>query len=570
MKNSSIISAFVGLLVLLADCEATAQWSTSPDSNTAVCTAPVLQFLPSVVGDGTGGAIVTWYDLRNDPMFGDIYAQRVDAYGFAQWTIDGVGICLGVFQLQDDNGRPRIVGDGTGGAIITWADFRNGWASVYAQRVSASGDPLWATNGVRIRPSPNRQYTPFIMSDGRGGAIVAFEENPGSSYDIYVQRIDSAGNLRWGSNAVTVASGVGPQPSLTMTSDGDDGAIIAWEDYRNTYGDIYAQRVNALGSVQWTTNGAAVCSAPGGQATPEIVADGMGGAVIAWLDGRNGPLQIFAQRIDSSGVVQWATDGVALCNMPSDQEFHSIATDGNSGAIIGWADFRQGLENLDIYAQRIDASGRLRWDSSGVTVCLAGSNQANTKLVSSGSGRAIVIWGDIRSGHDEIYAQLIDSSGNVQWTTNGVAISTVSSVKIDHCITSGLGGGGIIAWTDGRNGEVDADIYIQQIGGNGILGSVTTSVNENGRRILPFGLRQNFPNPFNPWTTIRYNLSSAGHVTLRVYDVLGREVARLVDEDKAAGTWSVVLNGENLSSGVYFYRLTTGTYAETRKLVLLK
>ncbi|MEW5842341.1 MAG: T9SS type A sorting domain-containing protein [Bacteroidota bacterium] len=90
-----------------------------------------------------------------------------------------------------------------------------------------------------------------------------------------------------------------------------------------------------------------------------------------------------------------------------------------------------------------------------------------------------------------------------------------------------------------------------------------------------FFLNQNYPNPFNPSTTISYQLSAFGHVTLKVYDVLGREVATLVNEEKSRGSYEVTFNvetrrGESLPSGVYFYRLQAGSYSETKKMILLK
>ena len=93
-----------------------------------------------------------------------------------------------------------------------------------------------------------------------------------------------------------------------------------------------------------------------------------------------------------------------------------------------------------------------------------------------------------------------------------------------------------------------------------------------------FTLEQNYPNPFNPTTTIRYELKSGGKVTLKVYDLLGREVAALVNQYQIAGYYSTVFNGKNLASGIYFYKLTVNyneagssqNYSESKKLVLIK
>ncbi len=87
-----------------------------------------------------------------------------------------------------------------------------------------------------------------------------------------------------------------------------------------------------------------------------------------------------------------------------------------------------------------------------------------------------------------------------------------------------------------------------------------------------FSLSQNYPNPFNPETTINFSIPNSGHVTLKVYDILGRAVATLVDEHKQAGTYSASFNTlrSSLTSGVYLYRLQSGSYNETKKLILMK
>ncbi len=79
-----------------------------------------------------------------------------------------------------------------------------------------------------------------------------------------------------------------------------------------------------------------------------------------------------------------------------------------------------------------------------------------------------------------------------------------------------------------------------------------------------------YPNPFNPSTIINYTLPTDGKVVIRVYDILGREVAELVNEFKTAGKYSVQFNGSNLASGIYFYRIGAGKFSQTKKLVLTK
>jgi hypothetical protein len=99
-----------------------------------------------------------------------------------------------------------------------------------------------------------------------------------------------------------------------------------------------------------------------------------------------------------------------------------------------------------------------------------------------------------------------------------------------------------------------------------------TGIGENRSGAIPreYALAQNYPNPFNPATTISYQIRSDGWVTLRVYDVLGREVATLADGYQQAGSYTKTFDASRLSSGVYFYRLQAGSFVNTKKMVLAK
>lgn len=102
-------------------------------------------------------------------------------------------------------------------------------------------------------------------------------------------------------------------------------------------------------------------------------------------------------------------------------------------------------------------------------------------------------------------------------------------------------------------------------------GEEPLSVESNPTGMLPtFSLHQNYPNPFNPNTTIKFALPKAGHVTLRVYDLLGQQVVTLLDEPLGPGTYEKIFSAEGLASGVYFYRLSAGGFVQTKKLLLLR
>ena len=97
-----------------------------------------------------------------------------------------------------------------------------------------------------------------------------------------------------------------------------------------------------------------------------------------------------------------------------------------------------------------------------------------------------------------------------------------------------------------------------------------TGINDIQAKVNEFKLYQNYPNPFNPSTKIKFRISDLGLVSLKIYDVLGREVTTLVNEEKPAGTYEVTWNAANLPSGLYFYQIKAGSYTATKKLLLLK
>ncbi|MBT8383428.1 MAG: T9SS type A sorting domain-containing protein, partial [Ignavibacteria bacterium] len=97
-----------------------------------------------------------------------------------------------------------------------------------------------------------------------------------------------------------------------------------------------------------------------------------------------------------------------------------------------------------------------------------------------------------------------------------------------------------------------------------------TNVQETTSKIRAYELFHNYPNPFNPTTKIEFQIEDLGFVDLKVYDVLGNEVATLVNEEKSAGIYEVEFNGSELTSGIYFYQLKAGNFVETKKMIVLK
>jgi len=124
-----------------------------------------------------------------------------------------------------------------------------------------------------------------------------------------------------------------------------------------------------------------------------------------------------------------------------------------------------------------------------------------------------------------------------------------------------------IVWSDGRNGA--SDIYAQNINANGQLGNTGVFISDNSVPVKYF-LSQNYPNPFNPSTVIRYQIPVSGFVSLKIFDVLGNEMAELVNEKHNEGSYEIIFNAVNIPSGVYYYRLKSGYFNETKRMLFIK
>jgi hypothetical protein len=309
---------------------------------------------PAIALNSAGGVLIAWTDTRGASA--DVFVQNVDRSGSILWNAQGVPICTdGADQLN-----AVMTSDLSGGAVVGWADFRYGEWDVFAQRVSSSGLPMWASNGVAVTTDTYTQTLSYstVVSDGKGGAIFAWRMYSGyTTYDIYSQRIDAAGNAKWGTYGVAVCDAPFTQAGAMAVSDGRGGEFVTWHDYRALNYDIYAQRVDSLGNVRWTYGGVPVCTELGSQSYPVLGTDAHGGVVIAWQDARASDVDIYAQRLDGSGEAVWNQNGARVCGAEADQILPDIACFETGDAVIGWHDFRSG--NYDLYAQKVRFDGSM-------------------------------------------------------------------------------------------------------------------------------------------------------------------------------------------------------------------
>jgi hypothetical protein len=419
-----------------------AQWTAN---GIPVCTATGLQTYPYVITDGSGGVVVGWLDKRNGSDF-DIYAQKLNAAGTVQWTANGVAISTatrGQGSLYGYGGEHGfdMTADGTGGAILAWMDLKDNadshHCSVYTQRVNSAGTVQWTANGVAIYVATGyTNYPPNyveILTDGANGAFIVWSDNRSGdteNQNMYAQRVNSSGVAQWTANGITVCDAANNQYGYgkSIVSDGANGLIVTWSDIRSNTWQIYAQRFNASGVPQWTANGVAITSYASNTNPRQynrVVTDGANGAIISWDDYRAGSWDIYAQRVNASGAVQWTANGVVICNATNDQTSNTMTTDGNNGAIIAWTDGRSGL---DIYAQRIGNAGTVAWTANGIVVSSASGGQSNPVISVANSGGAVIAFEDDRQSiyYRSLWIQKINADGSSNVLSSNADLSALS------------------------------------------------------------------------------------------------------------------------------------------------
>ncbi|TMQ71596.1 MAG: hypothetical protein E6K81_09700 [Candidatus Eisenbacteria bacterium] len=532
-----------------------AAWTTDPLQNTPVCLAPGNQRFPIMTPDGQGGAFIVFRDTRDSATaLGDLYAQHLDSQGNLLWASGGVPVTT--MPGEQFAAAPAIAVDGVGGAFVSFATGPNpqgGPFWVKLQHLDVQGAPLWGDSGIAVSTTAGSQINGRVLADGDGGVFISWSTDS----RVLAQHFDANGAALWTPDGVVVVLSTIPQ-SQQMVSDGSGGLVLTWSDYRVVNAsDIYAQRLDAAGVPQWTTNGVPLSTEAGQQLGLVMCSDGAGGAIAAWYTTTTS--RVYARRINAGGVAFWIANGVRLTTTESGQVVPSIVSDGAGGAILAWQDLRSG-GTYDGYLQRLDASGARLWGDAGLPLCDAPGMQQSFRLMSDGEGGAVAAWTDNRvPGTEDIYAQRVGPDGSPQWPVNGVLVAGASgSQRQPAMVPSGTGT--IVAFADYRGSS--SDIYAQLISRDGQPGVVVTGVEPDARSRFKAWLSAR-PLPASSHITFSFAPSAPGPFELSVFDVQGRRLQSL--QGRAEGAVRHELHwdlrddsGRRVPTGLYLARLRQG------------
>ncbi len=551
--------------VLLAVNGAEVFWGLSGD-------APLDNYL---ILKRSSDVVIIWQDTRfaNDGY--RLFFQFLNPDGSIDFEPNGHPVTVSVGGSQS---TPSAVVTPDDQIAIVWEDARGDNPKVYAQLLSASGERLWGEQGMELTVnSPLRQKDPKV-SYYNGSLYFGWsgsdQVETSFFYHIYGQRIYN-GQKMWGPNGILISTLAQSDLRNECTLYDLIDNYYVWHRINPALATqtIWVKRVAEDGSAMdgWQEEGIqtsnyndwdAIQLFPKAHKTPE-------GIFVMWRDLRNDYIQNYwGQHLAENGTYLWNPVGVNLNDNQREQEKASIVVN-SSGITFAWCENINGMN--DIMAQKYSFPGEPLWTNSGYYVVQRDSAQSDPCLVYFPDGNYLISWADFLNIESDLYYKYITENGEMIGAPQGNVLCNASKSQYQPQ-TAILNNKAYTVWADGRSsGKTEIlGLYAQKLGNGTPVTDVTIPP------LQSLILHQNYPNPFNPETTISFTLKDpALSLKLNIYNIKGQLVKTLYDGALQKGQHSFVWNGTDetncqVSSGVYFYRLSNGKESRQRKMVLMK
>ncbi|MCP4293303.1 MAG: T9SS type A sorting domain-containing protein [bacterium] len=541
------------------------------------------QYSHQFQADPLGGFYVTWQLYGPNGVDQDITLAHVNAG--SPNTPSVITVCS--YSGTQKTPFLAVVDDG---AVVFWEDHRYLEDNIFAQKVSIGLAPQWNTNGRQVCGTSTGKEFRSAVSDGSGGAIICWADFISTNGMFYAQRITSDGYIGWDSDGVAFTAAGNNQDFGSAVSDGDGGIIAVWKDTVSSNNGLMIQRLEKSGYWGYP--------APSLNTVEDIPGD-QGGKVLVSYDasrldtGSNGVVAYYSlwRALPESKVAVQATENWLELIQKGDSPEPIIRSGTAGDKTLYWEMVNtQNAYGLDGYSNAVDTHSDHTETNEGLhhfqVMCHAALG-GGLWISNIGQG-----WSVDNLGPSLVAGLVGEAAGpntyNLSWLANGEP--DLHHYVVHRGLNSDFvpGPGNLVAqvyetslqdntW-DSNSGwfyKVAAvDIHAND-GPFAVLESNQLSGGESSNLPGVTLLRGNHPNPFNPQTTIRYELAESGPVRLEIFDASGHLVRVLVDERQAAGHRSVVWNGRDsgnrqLSSGVYLYRMQAGGKAQIRRMTLVK
>ncbi len=497
-----------------------------------------------------------------------------------------------------------MVVDASGNTYVTGTSIVNGTSSDFLTiKYNAAGEQQWEKRFIgNGGAASDDAYS--IGLDASGNVYVGgTSHGGGTGLDIMIIKYSNSGSLIWEVRYTNAEAR--DDEIIKMIVDAAGNIYIGGSSsYVATQKDFVTLKYNSAGQLQWakTYNN----SGNNNDYLSNIAVDASGNVYVtgsSYVPGNNS--DFVTVKYNSAGVQQYAF----TLNAGGDDISTEIAIDPSGNAYISGYTDAYGT-GFDYLTYSLNPAGSYRWlqryngggsaedrpqgiitDQAGNVYVTGFSNQGATgmdlltiKYNSAGAEqwvRPLNVGGD-----DRAYDMTMDAAGNIFLAGKTTAYGTS-----DDFLSCSYSSNGDFRWlmaynNSAANGNDYATRIITDAAGNvyvtgasngagndyvTIKYSSITGIQSNNNQIpLNYSLKQNYPNPFNPSTKIEFSLPADGNVKLSVYDISGREIQNLVDNYLNAGTYSIDFNASELSTGTYFYRLTSGSFNETKKMILVK
>ncbi len=458
-------------------------------------------------------------------------------------------------EVNSDDIAKGVAVDASGNVYVTGSSFGNGTFDDYITiKYSPSGSQLWSS---RYNGKGNDQDIPSaILVDGLGNIFVTgYSVGATTSEDYATIKYNSGGSQQW---IATYNNKLMDDIDIatSMVLDGSGNIYVTGYSIGTGSQEDYATvKYNSAGVELWNKryNG----TGNGYDITTGLALDAAENVYVSGYSFGSSTAEDFATiKYNSGGDELW----VARYNGPSNSFdiTTSIAVDNLNNVYIAGYSYNNATSE-DYTTIKYSSDGNEMWVASFDG---SGDFDIAKSLKVDNNGGVYVTGSSFNSGTEEDYATIkYNSDGIQQWIetydgkTNGSDIAT--SLVLD-------GSGNIYVAGYSNDGVDNLDYitlkYSQTVGVKQISGLIPNN----------FSLNQNYPNPFNPETIIKYQLPAGNFVSLKIYNLLGKEVASLVNEKQNVGSYSASWNAANYPSGTYFYKLEAGLSTVTKKMLLLK
>lgn len=567
-------------LVLLA-AAAAGEWSSDPNVNTVVFGSPVNEDLSKVLTDGQGNF---WIACMSHDSAGAtnhrILMQKLNFIGDAVFTSPIVAGEHEPMSWYSDMGLALLPG---GSVVVSYpASGEYGNSSAYANVVAPDGSLPWGTDGVTLQDdSVTIAYSPIPFTLADGSIVVAWTCTDDTEY-LRMQKLSAAGTPQWGSG-IDLNGISGESYDWAGFVPADNGFYLVWVG-RITSGSVfevngYAQRFDMNGEAQWPQP-FAFCSTRNmyEQDPPVAVSDGEGGLYVTWAEYTGTLSQVLvtkAQHILPDGSITMDTGGTLISSDPVNLHFGCspvyVTETGHLG--LFWLEQYQNGTTLEgLRGQLMSQSGEPFWPDTGIVYQPLSATDAYFGILARRSDTAdmLCVYGHetMSAPYPVIEAFLVSQNGAPVWTGWPVTISGNQTDKGFLEVTDLYWGQQwILVWTEDRgSGE---DVYAQNLKLDGTLGPAGLGFGRGqlyGSSLTAIGA---WPNPAVNWSEIVFLCDTGGPVEVSLYDILGR---RVMTECCSAypGSNSILLPLDELSAGLYLYRLTREAEAVSGSFLVVR